>query len=116
MAEYIEREALKSQIAENKLMAREPAAKRILAMIDDMPTANVAPVVHGHWVDPLGQDPYCSVCGFSYEHEQGESAQTTDYCGECGAKMDEEEHNKVWRNDHRLRNAGSQSHEVWQSA
>ena len=57
---------------------------------DKITGGEYAPVVHGHWVDPFGQDPYCSVCGFSYEHEQGESAQTTDYCGNCGAKMGEE--------------------------
>lgn len=96
MAEYIEREALKSQIAENKLMVREPAAKRILAMIDDIPTADVAPVVHGRWLTWEEQFPgleprrknnlgvYCSSC-----HTRSDCI--SPYCPICGAKMDEEE-------------------------
>ena len=47
-----------------------------------------APVVHAHWKGYHTQEPYCSNCGFSYEREEGEDAQTTDYCGNCGAKMD----------------------------
>ena len=37
------------------------------------------------------QDAWFSNCGFSYDRELGEDAQTTDYCGNCGAKMDENE-------------------------
>lgn len=50
-----------------------------------------APVVHAYWKGYHTQDPCCSNCGFSYDREQGEDAQTTDYCGNCGAKMDENE-------------------------
>ena len=96
MADYIEREALKNQIAKNKLMAREPAAKRILAMIDDMPAADVAPVVHGHWDKPTKPFPYwdwkCSVCGCE-EYRQRDSHghyRIMKYCPNCGAKMDDE--------------------------
>ena len=48
-------------------------------------------IIHAHWKGYHTQDPCCSNCGFSYEREEGESAQTTDYCGNCGAKMDENE-------------------------
>ena len=44
-------------------------------------------IIHAHWKGYHTQDPYCSNCGFSYEREEGESAQTTDYCPYCGAKM-----------------------------
>ena len=94
LAEYIEREALKSQIAENKLMAREPATKRILAMIDDMPTANVAPVVHARW-EMKSEDTtpgiyhvkkaFCTRCGKSNKQYR------PPYCPHCGAKMDGED-------------------------
>lgn len=47
-----------------------------------------APVVHAYWRDYHTLDPYCSNCEFSYDREEGEYAQTTDYCGNCGAKMD----------------------------
>ena len=105
MAEYIEREALKSQIAENKLMAREPAAKRILAMIDDMTAADVAPVIHAHWVyNPNGTDWNlgaweCSVCKCNNhnipanENYNPYSFVGSRYCPNCGAKMDEEAQN-----------------------
>lgn len=96
MAEYIDRidfinklEVINGCVDCNE-KCRDCGVNDIKGMLRSIPAADVAPVVHGHWVDPFGQDPYCSVCGFSYEHEQGESAQTTDYCGNCGAKMDEE--------------------------
>ena len=85
MVEYIEREALKSQIAENKLMAREPATKRILAMIDDMTAADVAPVVHGKWVNGC----QCSVCGDRHGPYNSRHRPYYNYCPNCGAKMDE---------------------------
>ena len=104
MAEYIEREALKSQIAENKLMAREPATKRILAMIDDMTAADVAPVVHGRWYMRGGR-ACCSNCNIKAlwksdwdgckNHEREFVSAKSNYCPNCGAKMDEEEHNNV---------------------
>ena len=89
MVEYIEREALKSQIAENKLMAREPAAKRILAMIDDIPAADVAPVVHGRWVYH-NFDTICSECRKSAIFDEWEQQAETEFCPHCGAKMDGE--------------------------
>lgn len=52
--------------------------------------ANAA-LVHAHWKGYHTQEPYCSNCGFTYDHEQGENAQITDYCGNCGAKMGENE-------------------------
>lgn len=61
--------------------------------IDAEPTADVAPVVHGHWSkemrfteDFMGNRTYgykCSVCG--------KLANRLQFCGNCGAKMDESE-------------------------
>ena len=60
-------------------------------MIEDMPAADVVPVVHGHWIE---QDKYtfgvmydCSICG-SRILDNGHS---WNYCPNCGAKMDEKE-------------------------
>lgn len=54
MAEYIDKAALVNEIEKNRLMAREPAARRILEIIKGMTVfvgvglnADVAPVRHG---------------------------------------------------------------------
>ena len=65
-----------------------PVRKSINEAIEKSVVADAAPVVHAHWKGYHTQDPYCTNCGFSYDREQGEDAQTTEYCGNCGAKMD----------------------------
>ena len=65
--------------------------------IDDIPSSDVAPVRHGRWAEKTcvgwagGGYWRCSCCGFCYSfgayHEMNES----NYCPNCGAKMDEEE-------------------------
>lgn len=92
MAEYIEREALKEKFwgACKNCLSEDDIAD----LIDDVPAANVAPVVHGEWVrykEP--QNPYrgngtsykCSVCGRTAGHHQ---VKLYKYCPKCGAKMD----------------------------
>lgn len=68
MAEYIERQEVYSEI--NKLPLTEDATMEILWAIDHIPTADVAPVVHGYW-KPIypdidhqdrAKDYECSVC------------------------------------------------------
>ena len=65
-------------------------------MIEDMPTADVAPVVHGRWImvdDSCGKYA-CSACR-EIEQECTEwgaghyNPVYKDYCPNCGAKMDE---------------------------
>ena len=46
MAEYIKRQEVCSKI--NELPLTEDAAMEILWAVDKIPTADVAPVVHGH--------------------------------------------------------------------
>lgn len=91
MAEYIEREA-----ALMKLMQDGCSAKN-LQSISDIPSADVAPVVHGRWDDIPnvymsvasktgayhGNATTCSAC-----HEVNPNAYKTNYCPNCGAKMD----------------------------
>lgn len=81
MAEYIERESLILDIEANKLMAREPAAKRILQMIENQHTADVRPERYGVWLY-CGDSYECSECG------GGSVVNTNPYCWKCGAKMD----------------------------
>lgn len=82
MAEYIEREAA---ILALTLHDCDSAGAKIAIL--DMPAADVAPVVHGRWVDngiPGSMLSGCSVCGFSC------GAFSFSYCPHCGAKMDKE--------------------------
>ena len=51
--------------------------------IDNFPTADVAPVKHGHWIEcNYGLTFECSECKYPTEYN------LTDYCPKCGAKMD----------------------------
>ena len=56
-------------------------------MIEDMPAADVAPVIHAHWIRyPDCGVTKCSNCGWSIEE-----CWDSDYCPNCGAQMDEKE-------------------------
>ena len=55
-------------------------------LVDSMPTVDVEPVKHGHWIPDNAQiADKCSVCGLSVNWERYK----TPYCPLCGAKMDE---------------------------
>lgn len=102
MAEYIERERLKQGISEDALNTLTSWDDSLMAMvmadIDECPTVDVAPVVHGRWervdspyyrVSPFGGiraeciTYRCGRCGYG-------TAVRTHYCPYCGARMDEE--------------------------
>ena len=55
-------------------------------VVDKIPTADVAPVVHAHWVinHKYSIVCNCSNCGVAVRGGLGEN-----YCFNCGAKMDE---------------------------
>lgn len=79
MAEYIDREKAKGLLHIEYAYAAEQ-------LLDEIPAADVAPVVHGVWACVNKIDPIsgyrCSKCrrivGFDL----------TPYCPNCGAKMD----------------------------
>lgn len=54
-------------------------------------TEDVAPVVHAHWIKH-GEPPWyvieCSECGAKWQ--MSGSWDANNFCGNCGAKMDEE--------------------------
>ena len=90
MAEYIDRE-----VALMKLMQDGCSAKN-LQSISDMPGADVAPVVHGHWIEQEdgNLDTYytCSSCKEDFDLIAGTPCENLyNYCPSCGAKMDEKE-------------------------
>lgn len=67
-----------------------------LSAIEHIPAADVAPVVHGRWVEVEGwygeTIAECSACGADFVMTDGESPESHDYhyCPNCGAKMDGE--------------------------
>ena len=92
MAEYIEREA--SVKAFNNFDAGRADSppftlltpEEFAEYLYELPTADVAPVRHGRWVDngiPDSMLSGCSVCGFTC------GSSSFFYCPNCGAKMDE---------------------------
>lgn len=97
MAEYIEREALyeKAYWHGEHPDVDNPFPDGVDAIdikdVDAIPSADVAPVRHGRWIDaypdiepnPMFMYGICSECGF----EQGIS-KYLNYCPNCGAKMD----------------------------
>lgn len=89
MTEYIKRNYLRkmAMFETAYTMETETDATIVLRMIDDAPTADVAPVVHGKWITRSDKGvismthPYmCSRC---WRVEMNKEP----YCN-CGAKMD----------------------------
>ena len=81
--EYISREAALTALQDSDLFN---TTERQLRAIRELPAADVAPVVHGRWVDNGIPDSIlsgCSVCGFTC------GSSSFFYCPICGAKMDE---------------------------
>lgn len=86
MAEHIDREKAKRLLHIEYAYAAEQ-------LLDEIPTADVAPVVHGKWIVRFDgpykrRRCYCSHCG--KHNGVGGIAQNQEkpYCPNCGAKMD----------------------------
>ena len=65
------------------------ALEKFKGTLGRIPAADVAPVVHGHWVYGC----QCSVCGDRHGPYNSRHKPFYNYCPNCGAKMDEEEEN-----------------------
>lgn len=55
----------------------------------DMPTIEAEPVRHGRWVK-RGQDIFCSECDEESGYTWAGASRYSEYCPNCGAKMDKE--------------------------
>lgn len=112
MAEYIERDALEEAFdavtmafleKEDHLFDRKSVLAGIsvaAGIVHTVPAADVAPVVHGRWVNEdfpenlatVHDMAQCSVCGeLSHKAEHG-YAILSKFCPNCGAKMEKEDH------------------------
>ena len=104
MDEYIKKEDIEQKIQDglNNLALGHDAIE-VLGMLYEMPAADVAPVRHGRWMKAKNKKDYwgfdsdgdfgcwsdypvlCSSCKYdATENSTGE----TNYCPNCGAKMD----------------------------
>lgn len=86
MVEYIDREAAIKAVEKADYTAIADDADSCKAdylreVIESVPAADVAPVVHGEWIHHDDGVVTCSECG---------NAESSDsyYCRYCGAKMD----------------------------
>ena len=87
---YIEREALRDALYE-----ADAITMKGIAIINQFPSADVAPVAHGEWI-LVGTNEHdyetsveekCSLCGrYVYRYD---TQPQDNYCPNCGAKMDE---------------------------
>ena len=59
----------------------------IKCFVEQMPTVDAVEVVHGRWV-VKGQDLFCSHCDQESGHNQWGASAFSNYCPNCGAKMD----------------------------
>ena len=99
MAEYIEREAVRDLINEEIASwgscqdEREALLNLLDRLYDDIPTADVVEVKRGRWIDIYNgkyanQAYRCSVCGKSAHDEDGKRWILSDFCPNCGARME----------------------------
>lgn len=88
MSDYIEREAVLSHYKKCSFAM----VKAVIAYIEDIPAADVAPVKHGTWeITPTYGVLVCSVCRDCYIDENFLDGKKWNFCPHCGAKMDKTE-------------------------
>ena len=96
MAEYFDREACLSILRAKANMAvltdGAPYFEKAAQMLEKLPAADVAPVVHGDWIPCFDDEnrwrqgfAQCSNCG---RERYACTIRNVNYCPNCGAKMD----------------------------
>lgn len=92
MASYIEAGALLMELNDTDIFDTYNDYSMVFDTIDNFPIADVEPVRHGHWIeDKYGPVFECSECGYATDYL------LTNYCPECGAKMDGKENDNDQR-------------------
>ena len=93
MDEYIERKAIRDALYDADAITMSG-----VKILNQFPVADVAPVRHGIWIsltDCSNAGVYCSVCHTKVYKEDyaicnRKNKLRSDYCPNCGAKMDSE--------------------------
>ena len=100
MAEYFDREVclsiLHAKANMGVLTDAAPYFEKAAQMLEKLPAADVAPVVHGRWISWEGAGNFvpspdrheCSVCHDAAQVLVNGFELLSDYCPNCGAKMD----------------------------
>ena len=97
MAEYIEREStieLLRSLGSRDYRREKGTIQEAIKMVsfpEYTPSADVAPVRHGRWVDTDSEFAQCSLCKYPVYAAWNQ----TNYCPNCGAKMDGGDGNSV---------------------
>ena len=87
MSEYIARQALLDAVPpteEDKQISLYGAVADFIVMVNAIPAADVALVVHGEWEHHC----ICSVCKIACGPKNEAVRKFYSYCPNCGAKMD----------------------------
>lgn len=89
MSDLISRRAAYVTLAECYHLKTDLQHYALAEALERVPSADVQPVRHGHWIIPrFGADAKCSVCGY-YFNDAYDMENEDNYCRHCGAKMDE---------------------------
>lgn len=86
--EYIRKADAKDALQEKVFHNLTDEFYGAMQAIDELPPADVAPVVHVHWKDNKNGTVSCSRCSTWFQKEREPYLR---FCGYCGAKMDGEE-------------------------
>ena len=101
--EYIEREAARKRIVNNKKWSHDPSTMEYAAeLVLTVPAADVVEVKHGEWLPDIDReyDYHCSLCrGSAGKGDYGNYDVLYDFCPNCGAKMDGERKTDVFPSD-----------------
>lgn len=105
MPEYVEREALlralSKEVEYDDDGEQEINSDTVFITIEEAPTADIVPVVHGEWElfdECSNAGVYCSICHKAVYRESAWYKNVhikSKYCPNCGAKMDKEEHHEA---------------------
>ena len=97
MTEYIERKALIERFKKMGLgehgFIEKVFADGVYSVLEIFPSADVVPVMHGRW-EPI-INAYGELEGWICKRCGTETEQKSNYCHNCGAKMDLEEQNNA---------------------
>lgn len=89
MTRYIDADVFIRLIKEKYRFNDFLSANSAQKIIDNIPTADVAPVIHAHWRWMLNHDVICTKC--QYVLPSGSPVSDFCFCPYCGAKMDGDE-------------------------